>query len=137
MASSSNKQPSTKDMVIEAITFFKERKGSSLQAIKKYIESQYHLQMSEQVKKRVCKTIHELVADGTLERTKGIGANGSFRLGADYQAAKKKEEKAAEKKAAEKAAPKKAAPKKAAPKKASPKKTAPAAKRKPLKQVNK
>ncbi|XP_054718247.1 histone H1-II-like [Uloborus diversus] len=136
--------PKVADMVNTAISTLKERGGSSLQAIKKYIGAHYKVDL-EKLSPFIRKYLKSAVASGNLVQTKGKGASGSFRIGSAAgakgastaakpkkspakKAAKPKKEKAA-------ASPKKAAkPKKAAvkktPKKASPvKKAKPAAKK--------
>ena len=45
---SSSGNPSYKDMVIEAITAQKEKSGSSLDGIKKYLGSKYHIDVAKQ-----------------------------------------------------------------------------------------
>ena len=134
-------------MIAAAIAELKERKGSSRQAIEKYIAANYKVgpkytgPMKQALKKGVEK--------GTLVQTKGVGASGSFKIAkpepekkpaVKKPAAKKTTTKKTTKKApakktpAKKAATKKPAAKKAATKKApakkaaSPKKKAPAKK---------
>ena len=134
-------------MIAAAIAELKERKGSSRQAIEKYIAANYKVgpkytgPMKQALKKGVEK--------GTLVQTKGVGASGSFKIAkpepekkaavkkpaAKKTTTKKTTKKAPAKKAAtkntttKKPAAKKAATKKAPAKKAaSPKKKAPAKK---------
>lgn len=119
--------PPTSQMVNSAIKSLKERGGSSLQAIKKYIASTYKVD-AEKVAPFIKKYLKSAVDGGTLIRTKGKGASGSFKLAsaaktentnkpvvkkpkAPKKAAKPKKEKSTPKKA--KAAPK---PKTAKPK---------------------
>lgn len=73
--------PRTADMVNGAIKALKERGGSSLQAIKKYMTSTYKVDAEKQAPfiKRYLKTA---VAGGSLVQTKGKGAAGSFKLAA-------------------------------------------------------
>merc|ERR1712141_471 len=97
--------PSSSVMVKAAIENLKERKGSSLVAIKKYIAANYKadpVKMSAYIKK----ALKSGVENKTLLQVKGVGASGSFKL------------------AKEDAKPKKVAPKKksSAVKKATPKK---------------
>lgn len=99
--------PPVSEMVVAAIKTLKERGGSSLQAVKKYLVAQYKVDV-EKLSPFIKKFLKGAVAKGQLLQTKGKGASGSFKLPA---AAKK-----------EKAAPKKAAatkPKSAKPKKSS------------------
>merc|ERR1712226_1168047 len=131
--------PKCSVMIVAAIKALKDRKGSSLAAIKKYIAGNYkvdivklgpHLKMS----------VKKAIVAGTLVQTKGTGAAGSFKVGKEAKpkkvkkvkkpktpkkkAAKKAKspKKAAKKPAAKKPAAKKPAAKKPAAKKAAPKK---------------
>lgn len=116
--------PPTSEMVNTAIKTLKERGGSSLQAIKKYIAANYKVDV-EKLAPFIKKYLKSAVTAGTLIQTKGKGANGSFKLSAAKKAEKpakkakkpvaKKEKKA--KKPAAKKTPKKAAKKPKAPKK--------------------
>lgn len=71
--------PPTAQMVNNAIKNLKERGGSSLQAIKKYIASTYKVD-AEKVAPFIKKYLKSAVDGGTLIRTKGKGASGSFKL---------------------------------------------------------
>lgn len=114
--------PKTSDMVNAAITNLKERGGSSLQAIKKYVGATYKVDV-EKLSPFIKKYLKSAVASGALVQTKGKGASGSFKLSTSSG---KSEKKAEGKKKRKPASPKKAASK---PKKASPaKKSKPAAK---------
>ena len=113
--------PPTADMVNAAIKELKERNGSSLQAIKKYIAATYKLDV-DKLAPFIKKYLKSAVANGKLVQPKGKGASGSFKL-----AVKDSKPKAA-KPAASKVAKKPAT--KVAKKPASPKKTtAPKAKK--------
>ena len=112
-------------MIAAAIAELKERKGSSRQAIEKYIAANYKVgpkytgPMKQALKKGVEK--------GTLVQTKGVGASGSFKI-----AKPEPEKKAAVKKPAAKKTTTKKVTKKTPTKKAPAKKTAtkkPAAKK--------
>lgn len=113
--------PKYVDMVAAAIAALKERKGSSRQAILKYINANY--QVNEAIANtNVKKALKSAVASGLLKQPKGTGASGSFKLGEKPKVVKKVVKKpAAKKPAAKKATPKKV--KKPAAKKATPKKT--------------
>ncbi|XP_037917033.1 histone H1-like isoform X1 [Hermetia illucens] len=106
--------PPTSSMVNAAIKALKERGGSSLPAIKKYLAANYKVDV-QKLAPFIKKYLKSAVTAGKLVQTKGSGASGSFKL-----PAKEKTEKAAK--------PKKAAAKKpkaaAKPKKAGEKKTA-------------
>lgn len=108
--------PPVQQMVREAIVTLKERNGSSLQAIKKYISAKYVPDV-ERIAPFIRKHLRTAVGKGQLIQSKGKGASGSFKL---KKAAEKKEgatkpKKVVKKKTAGAAKPKKAAgsPKKA------------------------
>ncbi|XP_015610364.1 histone H1 [Cephus cinctus] len=71
--------PKTADMVISAIENLKDRSGSSLQAIKKYVVTTYKVDVEKQAP-FIKKYIKTAVASGALVQTKGKGAAGSFKL---------------------------------------------------------
>jgi hypothetical protein len=73
--------PRTSEMVANAISSLKERGGSSLQAIKKYIAANYKVD-SEKLSPFIKKYLKTAVASGELVQTKGKGASGSFKLAA-------------------------------------------------------
>ena len=106
--------PPTSAMVKAAIKALKERNGSSLPAIKKYIAAEYKVD-TVKLAPFIKKAIKSMVEKKALVQTKGKGASGSFKLAA----AEKKEKKVAPKK---KAAPKKEKKAKTPKKKAAPKK---------------
>ncbi|XP_076750945.1 uncharacterized protein LOC143423469 [Xylocopa sonorina] len=122
--------PPTSEMVNTAIKELKDRKGSSLQAIKKYIASTYKVD-GEKFAPFIKKYLKSAVTSGAVVQTKGKGASGSFKLStgkAPEGASKAK--KAPAKKAAQKRAPsveKKTVSKKTAPAKKPPAKKKPAA----------
>lgn len=113
--------PKTSEMVNSAIKELKERSGSSLQAIKKYIAAQYKVD-AEKLAPFIRKYLKSAVESGALIQTKGKGASGSFKLESKSAGAKKPAAAAASK---AKPAAKKAAKKPASA--ASPKKKAAAA----------
>ena len=136
--------PPVAAMVTAAITALKDRKGSSLAAIKKYVAANYKVDM-DRIVPFIRRFLKSGVASGALKQVKGTGASGSFKLG---EQPKPKKEKKAKKPAAKKPkTPKKAAkkpaakktPKKAAKKPKTPKKAAkkPAAKKTPKKAAKK
>jgi histone H1/5 len=84
--------PPTAQMVNAAIKNLKERGGSSLQAIKKYIAATYKID-AEKLAPFIRKYLKKAVTDGKLVQTKGKGAAGSFKL-SQAVAAPKKEKKA-------------------------------------------
>ena len=71
--------PSSSAMVQAAIAALKERRGSSLAAIKKYIAANYKCDMTR-MNVHIRNAIRTGVAKGTLVQVKGQGASGSFRL---------------------------------------------------------
>ena len=92
--------PKYSEMVYGAITSLKERKGSSRQAILKYVVATYNLDekiASIHVKGALIRGVEK----GTLKQVKGTGATGSFRV------VKQKPEPKKPKKTAVKKAPKK------------------------------
>ena len=125
--------PPTSQMVLAAVKALKERNGSSLPAIKKYIAANYKVDVVK-LAPFIKKALKSLTEKGKLVQTKGKGASGSFKVAAAAKAEKKpkaKKPKTPKKKA--KSPKKKAAAKKPAgeKKKKSPKKAAkkPAAKK--------
>ena len=126
--------PKYSEMIAAAIVALKERKGSSRQAILKYIQSNYKVKDSAAT--HVKSALKKGVAAGILKQVKGTGASGSFKL-ADKLSSKgpaKKARKPAAKKAKKpakkaKKTPKKAAKKPAAKKPAAKKAKKPAAKK--------
>merc|ERR1711902_21218 len=139
-AAAKSGNPSSSVMVKAAIEGLKERKGSSLVAIKKYIATNYKIdpyKHSHFIKKALTSGVEKK----TIVQTKGTGASGSFKL-AKVDKAKTPKKPASKAKKATKAKPsaaKKATPKKkveksksskasAKTKKPAPKKAAPAKK---------
>lgn len=104
--------PPTSEMVTTAIKTLKERGGSSLQAIKKYIAANYKVDV-EKLAPFIKKFLKSAVTSGALIQTKGKGANGSFKLSAAKKAEKPKKVKKVVKKAVKKPAAKKTPKKKA------------------------
>lgn len=80
--------PPTSEMVNNAIKGLKERGGSSLQAIKKYIAANYKVD-AEKVSPFIKKYLKSAVVSGALVQTKGKGASGSFKLAASGSGAAK------------------------------------------------
>merc|ERR1712183_1221164 len=119
--------PTYKVMTIAALTALKSRKGVSSQAMCKYLESNYKVKDGFKTHFKVA--LKKLVADSTVVRMSGAGANGSFKLG--NVEVPKKVKKPAAKKAAPKKAPAKKPAKKAATKKSAAKKPAKKAAKKP------
>lgn len=120
--------PPVAEMVTAAIKALKDRKGSSLPAIKKYLSANYKVDVGK-LAPFIKKFLRSSVAAGKLVQVKGTGASGSFKLSAAAKAEKPKTKKPAAKKPAAKKSPAKA--KKPAAKKPAAKK--PAAKKSPAK----
>lgn len=115
--------PKVSEMVNTAISTLKERGGSSVQAIKKYVGAHYKVDV-DKLSPFIKKYLKNAVASGTLVQTKGKGASGSFRMTTQTKEKAAKPKAAAPK--AKKAAKPAAAKKVAKPK--TPKKTAAAKK---------
>merc|ERR1712183_687594 len=126
-AKAATDHPTYKVMTIAAVTALKSRKGVSSQAMCKYLEANYKVRDGFKTHFKVA--LKKLVADGTIVRMSGAGANGSFKLG--KVEVPKKVKKPAAKKAAPKKAPAKKPVKKAATKKSAAKKPAKKAAKKP------
>lgn len=86
--------PPVQQMVDAAISSLKERKGSSLAAIKKYVAANFKVDIVR-LAPFIRKYLKKAVADGKLVQVKGTGASGSFKLS---QAAKKEPKKKSPKK---------------------------------------
>ncbi|XP_021695294.1 histone H1 [Aedes aegypti] len=71
--------PPVNEMVIAALSNLKERKGSSLQAVKKYIGANYDCDVIR-LYTFIRRALKTGVEKGTLIQTKGTGATGSFKL---------------------------------------------------------
>ncbi|VDO79158.1 unnamed protein product [Onchocerca flexuosa] len=82
--------PSYSQMIKEAITALKDRKGSSRVAILKYISTRYQLgDNGKRVHSQLRLAIKKGIASGNFALAKGAGVNGSFRLGTKVEAKKK------------------------------------------------
>ena len=116
--------PKTSEMVMDAVKANKDRKGSSLQAIKKHITANNKVD-ADKLSIFIRKFLRKAVADGLLIQVKGTGASGSFKIAPTEKGpAQPKKKKAAAKKTAKKPVKKTTTPKKPKAKKAtkSPKK---------------
>lgn len=72
--------PPVSKMVDDAILSLCERTGSSLHAIKKFISANFIVADIEKLSHLIKKYLRKSVDEGHLLQTKGIGANGSFKL---------------------------------------------------------
>lgn len=113
-------------MIAAAITAMKERKGSSRQAIEKYICANY--KVGPKYAGPLKQALKKGVEAGSLVQTKGVGASGSFKVAKPEAPAKPASKKTAAKKPAAKKAPAKKAPAKKAASPKKPTKKAPAKK---------
>jgi len=102
--------PKVSEMVNTAISTLKDRGGSSVQAIKKYVAAHYKVDV-DKLSPFIKKYLKNGVASGTLVQTKGKGASGSFRMTSQTKekSAKPKSATPKVKKAVKPAAAKKAA----------------------------
>lgn len=108
--------PKVAEMVNTAISTLKEKGGSSVIAIKKYIAANYKVDV-EKLSPFIKKYLKNAVVSGAVVQTKGKGASGSFRTPSSTKeksskpksAAPKAEKAAAAKKPAKAKTPKKAA----------------------------
>lgn len=104
----SPQHPKVAEMVNTAISTLKERGGSSLQAIKKYIDSHYKVNV-QKISPFIRKYLKNSVESGILVQTKGKGASGSFKMASQTKdTAKPKSAVPKAKKAAKSVTPKKA-----------------------------
>ncbi|XP_014773013.1 sperm-specific H1/protamine-like protein type 2 [Octopus bimaculoides] len=85
------KRPTYNEMIKEAILFLNERKGSSRQAISKYIEVTYNLSSDDKnVQTRLKMNLVRGVNEGYFQQISGKGANGSFKVIKEEQKSKAK-----------------------------------------------
>uniref|UniRef100_A0A8R1TZV7 H15 domain-containing protein n=1 Tax=Onchocerca volvulus TaxID=6282 RepID=A0A8R1TZV7_ONCVO len=81
--------PSYSQMIKEAISALKDRKGSSRVAILKYISTRYQLgDNGKRVHSQLRLAIKKGIASGKFTLAKGAGVNGSFRLGTKVETKK-------------------------------------------------
>lgn len=111
------KNPPVAEMVKTALKELKDRKGSSLAAIKKHIAANYQVNDITRLAPFMKKFLRKAVEEGKIIQVKGTGASGSFKLN------KEKEEKKVIKKKAETKKPTKEGDKKKAKKPAEKKTT--------------
>ncbi|XP_043462961.1 histone H1B-like [Leptopilina heterotoma] len=83
--SKKSSHPPSSEMVIAAVLNLKDRNGSTLQAIKKYITASYDVNMKTQAR-YITKYLKSAVESGVLIQTKGKGASGSFKLSEESKA---------------------------------------------------
>ncbi|GAB1602448.1 histone H1.0-B-like [Argonauta hians] len=86
------KTPLYKEMVKEAILYLNERNGSSRQAILKYIRNNFDINSTgKRMENHVKMTLVRGVTCGHFQQTKGVGANGSFKVIKKEQNSKRKD----------------------------------------------
>lgn len=78
-ASKKADHPTTSVMVTSAIKELKEKKGSSLPAIKKYLAANYKVDPAK-LAPFIRRFLKAAVTNGTVVQTKGTGASGHFKL---------------------------------------------------------
>ncbi|XP_058827347.1 histone H1A, sperm-like [Topomyia yanbarensis] len=107
----SSTHPPVSEMVLAAIRTLKERSGSSLQAIKKYIAANYMCDVAR-LAPFIRKALKTGVEKGNITQTKGTGASGSFKVTVEAKkpAGDKKPPSGAAKKSATKSGEKKNPP---------------------------
>ncbi|XP_053686044.1 histone H1-like [Sabethes cyaneus] len=71
--------PPIHDMIVEALETLKERKGVTLQAIKRYLEENYKVDSSK-LSAHIRRALLHGVDDGHIIRTRGHGAMGRFKV---------------------------------------------------------
>ena len=82
--------PKFNEMVVSAISSLKERKGSSRNAILKYISANYTLGTNDKKINSNLKTcLRNGVSNGLLNQIKGTGATGSFKVAVQPKPVKK------------------------------------------------
>ena len=123
------------DMAVAAITALAEKKGSSRQAILKYVSANY--KVGDNVGTQLKLALKRGVTSGTLTQVKGVGASGSFKVAKKEKVAKPKVKKPAAKKPVTKKPKAKTTPKKSPKKTAKPAAKKAAAKKSPAKKAAK
>jgi len=73
-----SEHPAYEDMIVGAVKALNDKKGSSRQAIVKYIKSNH--KVPENVELRIKLALKRMEKKGSLTHTKGSGASGSFRV---------------------------------------------------------
>ena len=82
--------PKYSEMIQKALTSLKERGGSSRQAVLKYIVKNFNVGNDEHVVNQHLKmALRAGIKNESLKQSKGSGASGSFRLGAEAKKEKK------------------------------------------------
>ncbi|CAB0035822.1 unnamed protein product, partial [Trichogramma brassicae] len=101
VAETDTKKKPVAEMVMEALGNLMDKKGSSLQAIKKYMASFYAVDINRQAI-FIRKFLKAAVEKGTVEQVKGSGTSGRFRIPKDVVKAKEKKAAKESKKTAKK-----------------------------------
>jgi len=79
--------PKYTEMITAAINAMKDRKGTSRQAIDKYIRANY--KVGDSIHVHVKMALRKMVKTGILKQRKGVGASGSFSVGESAKNVKK------------------------------------------------
>ena len=82
--------PKYSEMIRAAVSSLKERRGSSRQAILKYVKANYKVGDEKAANVNLKRALKAGVKNGALKQSKGTGASGSFKLGETKKVAKSK-----------------------------------------------
>ncbi|KAM3871435.1 E3 ubiquitin-protein ligase SHPRH [Diretmus argenteus] len=80
--------PTLRVMLLTAIKEMRSGKGASVNAVFTYIRATYHYDLLKN-RKHIRKTLAKLIDEGLVDRVKGRGLAGSFKLGKNYKEIKK------------------------------------------------
>ena len=87
-----SKHPTSSEMIIEAIWTLKEKNGTALPGIKKYLASNFQVDLVK-IAPFIRRSLKSLVEQEKLIQSRGTGANGRFKLSVDLKASMLKAEK--------------------------------------------
>ncbi|XP_056151483.1 E3 ubiquitin-protein ligase SHPRH isoform X2 [Lampris incognitus] len=80
--------PTVRVMLLTAIKEMRSGKGASVNAIFSYIRTTYHYDLLKN-RNHIRKTLAKLIDEGLVDRVKGRGLAGSFKLGKNYKESKR------------------------------------------------
>ncbi|KAF7666915.1 hypothetical protein LDENG_00087420 [Lucifuga dentata] len=80
--------PTVRVMLLTAIKEMRSGKGASVNAVFTYIRTTYHYDLLKN-RNHIRKTLVKLIDEGLVDRVKGRGLAGSFKLGKNYKESKK------------------------------------------------
>ncbi|XP_021176668.2 E3 ubiquitin-protein ligase SHPRH [Fundulus heteroclitus] len=80
--------PTVRVMLLNAIKEMRTGKGASINAVFAYIRATYGYDLAKN-RNHIKKTLAKLISEGMVDRVKGRGLAGSFRLGKNYKETKK------------------------------------------------